>query len=86
MFLEMHDNEAPTLCAVARNLDYDYQAEQHVIDSRANSDVLVLWVLFDDSGKPRRAWCRDGHGGAVVTCPVPPGTVADPRSLRSALS
>jgi hypothetical protein len=28
MFLEMHDNEAPTLCAAARNLDYMYQAEQ----------------------------------------------------------
>ena len=81
MFLEMHDAEPPTLCATARNIDYLYQAEQHVIDTCKEHPELVFWVLFADQGTPVRAWRRNDRDFEV--CPVPPGTVADPRSMRA---
>lgn len=79
MILEMHDDEPPTLCGVARNIDYEYQAEQHVIDACAARPTLVLWLLFADDGGALRAWRRVGSG--VEECPVPAGTKADPRSM-----
>lgn len=49
MTLEFHDNETGnTLCAVARNLDYDYQAEQHVQETSREQPYLVKWILSDD--------------------------------------
>lgn len=64
MTLEFHDNETGnTLCAVARNLDYDYQAEQHVQDSSRERPFLVKWVLSDDQGT-RCVWERpEGNTG-----------------------
>ncbi len=80
MFLEMHDRTPPTLCAVARNIDYMYQAEQHVIDSQDRA-YLILWLLFSDGGTPLRAWRRTHD--AFEEIPIPDGTAADPRSLMA---
>jgi len=80
MFLEMHDDQPPTLCATARNLDYVYQAEQHIIDTAKEEPRLVAWVLFSDAGQPIKAWRRSGDG--FEEHPVAPDTRPDPRSLQ----
>lgn len=80
MILETHDGEVGnTLFAVCRNLDFDYQAEQWVLDILADRPSPILWILFTDEGEPLRAWERNGNEPREI--PVPPGTKIHPRSL-----
>ncbi len=57
MILELHDSEVGnTLTARAKDIDYDYQAEQWVQDTHDHPDA-VKWVLLDDQGV-RCVWER----------------------------
>jgi hypothetical protein len=57
MILELHDNETGnTLFARAKNIDYDYQAEQWVQDT-TNQPTVIKWILIDDEGT-RCVWER----------------------------
>ena len=50
MILELHDNEkGKTLVARVKNIDFDYQAEQWVQDTKDKRNV-IKWVLLDDIG------------------------------------
>lgn len=46
-------------------VDYDYQAEQHVIDGRLDYPHIVRWVLRDDLGT-RAIWVRTTKDTALV--------------------
>ncbi|MFA6437252.1 MAG: hypothetical protein WC242_03745 [Candidatus Paceibacterota bacterium] len=53
MYLELHDNEkGNTLCARVKDIEYDYVAEQWVIDTHndASATKVVKWILYDDIG------------------------------------
>jgi len=79
--LEIHDNttdEGGTLIGVARNLDYMYQAEQWVIDSKDERRV-ARFVLFSGPMTPIREWRM--VNGEPSDVPITPGTVADPRTF-----
>lgn len=68
MKLELHDAEvANSLVAGVRDIDYDYQAEQWVLDTQDHSTV-VRWVLIDDVGE-RCVWERasDDTGSPRIT-------------------
>lgn len=57
MMLELHDSEVGnTLNGRVKDLDYDYQAEQWVQDTRGKGDI-VKWVLLDHYGV-RCVWER----------------------------
>ena len=57
MQLELHDNETGnTLVAKARNIDYDYQAEQWVQDTVGHAKI-IKWILIDHIGT-RCVWER----------------------------
>lgn len=57
MILELHDSEeGDTLDARIPHLDYDYQAEQWVWDTRS-SEGVVKWILLDEQGV-RCVWER----------------------------
>ena len=58
MILELHDNETGnTLVARVNNIDYDYQAEQWVQDTKADQPAIIKWILSDDEGM-RCVWER----------------------------
>jgi hypothetical protein len=61
MYLELHDNEeGNSKVAVIRILEYDYQAEQWVLDTVAlepTNLVVTKWILYDDYGV-RCVWER----------------------------
>jgi len=75
MKLEHHDDKvndpiknpkqsAPTHCATSE-MDYDYQAEQWVIDSTKDHPWEVKWILIDELG-PRAIWERRANGTELV--------------------
>ena len=60
MILELHDTEVgKTLTATIRNISFDYQAEQYVLDTYAYpmAESVVKWILIDDEGD-RCVWER----------------------------
>ena len=66
MELELHvAGDGNTLTAGVRDIDYDYQAEQWVLDTYGDPKArkVVRWVLIDDAGE-RCVWERkDGDPG-----------------------
>ena len=57
MKLEFHDSEVGnTLTGAVSGIDYDYQAEQWVQDTRDRDDI-VKWILRDNQGV-RCVWER----------------------------
>lgn len=63
MWMELHDNETGNTLnsgigsAEKPAIDYDYQAEQWVIDTHDNIEI-VKWILFDGQGQ-RCVWERE---------------------------
>ncbi|MFA6095539.1 MAG: hypothetical protein WC767_01725 [Candidatus Paceibacterota bacterium] len=58
MRLELHDSDPKnSLFARVKGIDYDYQAEQWVLDTRDKPKV-VRWVLIDEVGA-RCIWERE---------------------------
>ena len=54
---EKHGTEGPTHCATA-NVDYEYQAEQHVIDAEKD----YPFVVRIDCPELKRSWKRNASG------------------------
>ena len=69
MYMEIHDNELDdpqgTLCADIGTIDYDYQAEQWVIDTHEDHPKAILWLLFSGD-KPEDRVGRD-EGCRILT-------------------
>lgn len=86
MFLEFHDAEVGnSLCCAAYRIDYEYQAEQWVID-QGNDPFhdIVRAVLFSEGGDPFVEWARATTDGDFAKVLVTPGTKADPRTMQRA--
>lgn len=77
MILEVHDGELPTLSEIHRSIDYEYQAEEHVLQA---PKWATRFVLFLEDGSPLREWHVNADG-KFDKVEVTPGTVADPRSM-----
>jgi len=50
MFLEGHDNDAPTLVARATQLGFAYQVQEWILTMRADYPMITHFKLFD--GEP----------------------------------
>ncbi|MBT6691084.1 hypothetical protein HOB10_01980 [Candidatus Parcubacteria bacterium] len=67
MYLELHDNEeGNTLTAKVNNIDYDYQAEQWVLETHDDLTAadVIKWILYDDQGV-RCVWERPVGSGEL---------------------
>ena len=83
MFLEIHDNETGnSLMGTAYSLDYEYQAEMHVMETCEDHSSAVRWALFTNSGSALRVWERNGKEPKEVFPATMPS--ADPRSIAGA--
>jgi len=83
MFLEIHDNEVGnSLMGVAYSLDYEYQAEMHVIEQAKDTPQAVRWILFTEEGSALRIWERNGLKPKEIFLSEMPK--ANPRALKRA--
>lgn len=66
MRVEFHDAEVGNTLAGAVNVDYEYQAEQWVIDAATDAQVTAMGIVRIECPAIRRTWTRENatHGVA----------------------
>jgi len=85
MYMEIHDNELDdpqgTLVADIGTIDYEYQAEQWVIDTYGNHKQCILWLLFDGDKPKNRIGREEGLRVLLRAWERSPGSTEIPKSL-----